>query len=49
MTNPQIDQIFKKTLNYCERFNKVHFENVEKNSQRSQEIRRFFYNLNDFF
>ena len=41
MTNPQIDQIFKKTLNYCERFNKVNFESLEKNSQKSQEIRRY--------
>ena len=37
---PNIDQIFKKTLNYFERFNKVNFESFEKNSQRSQEIRR---------
>jgi len=40
MTNPQMDKIFQKTLQYCERFNKISFESVEKNSQRSQEIRR---------
>lgn len=41
MTNPQMDKIFQKTLQYCERFNKINFESVEKNSQRSQEIRRY--------
>ncbi len=41
MTNPQMDKIFQKTLQYCERFNKINFETVEKNSQRSQEIRRY--------
>ena len=41
ISNPQIDQIFNKTLNYCERFNKVGFTDTSDNAaNRALELRK---------
>jgi len=40
-SNPQIDQIFNKTLKYCERFNKFGFtDNPERASEKAKEHRK---------